>query len=96
MRRKNIDNVRVLYFYAYWDGREELKIDCNKVCKRHKVFMKAINCEDPHGVNESIRWKVRTCPTVLVLDSGREIYRGHGSDARFDMEAIFGEYESGR
>ena len=86
-------DIVCLYFFAYWDGCEEYKIQFAKICRFHNVRYHFVDCETPKGVKESIYKKVRMCQTVLVMENGEEIYRCKGNNAFNELDALFNEYE---
>ena len=83
------NNIVCLYFFAYWDNCEEYKIRFAKICRFHKVRYSFVDCETPRGVAESIYKHVRMCPTVLVMEDGKEIYRCKGNNAVYELDALF-------
>ena len=76
-----MDKIKILYFYAEWDGRYEEPSAIWSLCKKHNIRCKFIDCETDSGVRKSIKFGVRMCPTVIVVIDGKEVERINGAVA---------------
>lgn len=81
-KKNNIMNkITILYFYAEWDGRYKERFHMARICHNNGIKLNFIDCETQYGINMSIRYGVRLCPTVLVFENDIETMRLNGAVA---------------
>lgn len=68
--------MEILFFHAPWCGpcKAYMQNELPKIEKEHHV--QVIDCQAHPFTAEN--YKIRHIPTVLVLQNGREVYRGAG------------------
>lgn len=79
-------SVKAMYFHAYWDGNFELKNAFVETCKALRIPFETVDCETELGVSLSCKYGVKLCPTVLIFEKGKEVYRGRGKDALLELQ----------
>ena len=82
-------NLKAMYFYAYWDNNFDLNDDFVNICKDHNVQYEVLDCETELGVKLSCKYNVKLCPTILLLENNKEIYRSHSKYSIVDLIKLF-------
>lgn len=77
----NTAKMKLMYFYAYWDGNVETKNACIDMCRELNIAFEVVDCESESGVKLSCKYGVKNCPTVILFDNGVEVLRCKGNYA---------------
>lgn len=85
-------NVKLMYFYAYWDGCMEYKKQFIELCEQHDIYYDLVDCETDNGVKLSCDYNVKNCPTILCIKNGRIVAKGKGNNVDSFIENIVKKY----
>lgn len=81
--------MKLMFFYAHWDGTTKLKDLIFSLCKERDIWFEGVYCESKEGIFLSKLHDVKLCPYIVLFKNDKEIKRGVAQEI---IEEVFGEY----